>query len=222
MNNFDFTAYSEDNANSLWDSKGLSYIRTGVLFLKPYQPYYMVDLYPVNETLNFIACYNIEPTSLKQYQKEDQRTGKYNPALLKKDFDIVVIDKDSHNPFSKKRTKAEKLAYANTDTDRPEVTYKNLIKKPVFVSVIQEGKDSIYNNDDVTLGFYEYEPKSSHIDIAKQTTSLTQNPTGVFLSLDRISWLETKLPTEGLKSTLTGQTDNLINQLMMLDSDFYG
>ncbi|MBT9670508.1 hypothetical protein GPK34_00455 [Secundilactobacillus kimchicus] len=177
------------------NSMQVAQVREGVLFLDNKPVWYMVE-HDGDGELRYLSVFALAEKSVKRYNK----TKDVND--LQRDFKVTVIEP---NPYHGKTPLSKLAAQQYKDTHKPiqKVNYR----KPIFTTVITTGTDTF--SQEFGVGFYEHEP-TIHTVVSGKSVQTAGNPTGVFLSLDRVTWIRWAVPTNELLYALSDERETLL------------
>lgn len=179
-------------------------IKEGVYFVDN-KPYFIVDDYSITsgylqQTIPFVACFEIDKRSLDTYKisknLKDLQKAYIQKKVVKKPFGITP------------RTPLAKLAEDRTE-DVKVILHQ--VRKPLFVAVQHMGKDTF--TDNYGLGFNEHTPTVRTMIQGKPVITQAGAPTGVFITLQSISWYRDYVPNSLIFQVLEDESQSFLNFL---------
>lgn len=170
-------------------------------------PMWIIDRVDIHANEHYVAIYGLDKASIKEYHKNDN-----NYIYLDKEFTYVMHKKVPYgeNPVTSLAKKAKGL-FDHKNVDGRLKVYK----KPIFTTVVTTGEDTF--NNQLGLGFYEHEPTVKKVFKGHPYVQVGR-PTGVFLSLDRITWFKDFIPKANLVSVLQDEIQGVRDNYIPLDT----
>lgn len=188
-----------------------SQIHEGIIFnsmkKQSTDPLWVVDRVDIDKDTHYLAVFEIAPESIKEYHRQGN-----NYLYLDKRYKFAEYQRTPYgkNPLTKLAKQAKALF------DKQHINSRaKLYQKPIFTTVITHGEDTFSHK--YGLGFYEHE-QSRYQLIRGKKVYVVGNATGVFLSLDRVTWVKDFIPKDSLVQVLTEEINQVNSNYTELDT----
>lgn len=163
-------------------------LREGVLFING-TPFYIVDFFYVNEAVPMVAVFGIKKSSIKDF--ENDKDGDIN--ILVKDYELQNVFEPKYRFTTPLSTKLKEDKELEQYKDKG---YKKRYQAPLYMSVVGDGTSTL-SNEYAPMGFYD--------------KSTNGESTGIFISLDDLTWFDDNRELVIMLNTLTSEAEDYVS-----------